>query len=399
LSKQNQSWQYGNGTKVIKTVSRKRKQVTWKIRIKQFRKQKTSTGKIIEDSETKMRWSEEAIPYCENKEQAEEYLQFRAKEEMDKLMGKHQPKAEPVSLNKFAEEYVENYAKEHKKSWAHDANRINHFKRFLKEKGKADIMLSDINTRLIEQFKVWKRKHSADRELKRQTVNKDLNVLSKMLQVAVEWQYLEEDNLPKVNRYKKTDPVRKAHILTFEEQERLLALVPTYMKDIILIALHTGMRKEEILGLRWAEVHLNDKIIRLPGHRTKNGKDRNVKLNSTALNTLLKLKKRHALNEFVFVNPATHTRYYRIKTAFNTAKRKAGVPRLTFHSLRHTCATRLKNAGVPKLRISEDLGHQDTVMTSYYLHDDEELERRDFDLLDEYCQQRQNNGRSSSYAM
>jgi len=398
MSNRTRRWHCGNGCYVIRNVSGKRKKVSWRIRFKQYRKEKERhTGEIIEESEKKMRWSEETIPYCENKEQAIEYLRFRAQEEVDKMLGKYEPKITPISFNEFAEEYIEEYAKLHKRSWERDVKRIERFKRFFTEKRKPNIMLTEINTRLVEQFKSWKFRSSDRKEkLQPQTVNKDLSVLSRILKVAVKREYLRKDDLPEIERLKENENLQQ-RILKPKEERRLLQYAPRYLRDIILFAVNTGARKSEILTLKWKQVDLKGRTVEFV--HTKNGKSRVVPLNESTLEVLRNRQRSHENKEYVFTNPKTRTRYKRIKKAFSTVRAKADLEDLRFHDLRHTCATRLIHAGVSIYTVSKILGHLDIGTTMRYLHEDEEKKREAVKTLDNLAREGQNRVRSSSYVM
>jgi len=397
MGKKTHRWQTGNGTYVIRNVSEKKKKVSWKIRIKQFRKKKTRTGKIIENSERKMRWTEESIPYCNSKEQAIEYLHHRAQEEVDKMLGKYQPKTKPISFNHFSKEYLELHAKENKKSWMSDVNRIKHLKRFFKETGRENIMLTDITTKVIEEFKKWK-KYSSERkeELKPQTVNRDLNILSVMLKVAVEWEYLKEENLPKIRKLKETNDF-EYKTLSFEDQKTLLKNLKNHTRDIVIFALNTGARKGEILNLKWNQVDLFNQTVTFI--KTKNNRKRTIPLNQTVLSLLKKRFSRAQNEEYVFTNANTHTRFISIKKAYETARKKAGLEDLRFHDLRHTYGTRLADRSVPITTIKQLMGHADIQTTMRYVHPDEELKKKAVKLLDNLDQEGQNEVRKSQYVM
>jgi integrase len=159
---------------------------------------------------------------------------------------------------------------------------------------------------------------------------------------------------------------------------------------IIQTALGTGMREGEILSLRWGAVDLTE--VALDGVKsygkltvestndnpTKSRRSREIPL-TPDLAALLKsmrgevLKKEEATpaairQRFVFVNPATGTRWVDTKVAWRSALKKAGLVGLRFHDLRHTFATRFRQRGGALEILQRILGHKDIATTMRYAH-------------------------------
>jgi integrase len=129
----------------------------------------------------------------------------------------------------------------------------------------------------------------------------------------------------------------------------------------VIVALNTGMRIGEILNLRYDQIDLASGVIIV--EHTKNGKIRKIPINSK-LHDLLDNAK--MIGNFVFgngINP-----YGSIKKGFHAAIRRAGIPHLRFHDLRHTFATRLVSNGVDLATVKELLGHSTITMTMRYTH-------------------------------
>ena len=150
-----------------------------------------------------------------------------------------------------------------------------------------------------------------------------------------------------------------------EECQALIDYCPSYLKPIVITALHTGMRKTEILSLKWKQVDMKNGLIHLSD--TKSGKRRSVPINETLYITLKSIDRRLDV-QYVFFNPKTGKRYADIKKAFNRAREKAGILDYTFHDNRHTFASSLVMAGVDITTVQELLGHKDIKMTLRYSH-------------------------------
>jgi len=172
-----------------------------------------------------------------------------------------------------------------------------------------------------------------------------------------------------------TESMRE-RILTFAEEQKLLENSPPYLKDIIKIALNTGMRQGEILSLLWDWVDLENNIILLPQTHTKSKKQRLIPINSVVRSILLERKIKWAVSEFVFPNSSDYSKHLKeVKKSFKTACRLSGITGLTFHDLRHTCATRLVEANVPLHAVTKLLGHSSVKVTERYSHPDESVNK------------------------
>ncbi|MCU0808870.1 MAG: site-specific integrase [Candidatus Contendobacter sp.] len=139
----------------------------------------------------------------------------------------------------------------------------------------------------------------------------------------------------------------------------------------IRLALHTGMRRGELLSLEWARVDFSANLIHLAGINTKSGKRRSIPLNATARAALINragFRASHCPNApWVFCN-AGGQRIASIKRSFNTACRRAGLVDFHIHDLRHTCAAWLISAGVALAEVRDLLGHASITMTERYAH-------------------------------
>jgi integrase len=134
--------------------------------------------------------------------------------------------------------------------------------------------------------------------------------------------------------------------LTVDEETRLLHAASPWLRELMLFAIHSGMRMGEILGLTWAGVDLFRRTVMV--FKSKNGERRTIPLNQTAL-TLLKHKagSRSVDTDLVFPSEAqTRLNASNISRSMNLALEKAKMTNFHFHDLRHTCATRMVQAGV-----------------------------------------------------
>lgn len=131
------------------------------------------------------------------------------------------------------------------------------------------------------------------------------------------------------------------------------------------MAINTGMRKGEILNLKWENVDLKHGLILLD--ITKNGERREIPINETVRATLQALPRRLDIPH-VFFNPKTGLPYRDIKGSFATALRRSKILDFRFHDLRHTFASHLVMANIDLTTVKELLGHKDIKMTLRYAH-------------------------------
>jgi len=167
---------------------------------------------------------------------------------------------------------------------------------------------------------------------------------------------------------------QRNRVLSVEEEESLLANNALHLQPIILIALNTGMRKGEILSLKWDNVHFNNNIFIITALNNKSKKTKRIPINSVLRNSLLELKLRSGSNsEYVFLCDEGLP-IKEIKTAFKNACRRANIEGLRFHDLSHTAGTKMVESDVNIVAISEILGHSSIEITKKrYLHPDNSL--------------------------
>jgi len=149
-----------------------------------------------------------------------------------------------------------------------------------------------------------------------------------------------------------------------EYRNQLLQNCPEWLRPVVGIAVTTGMRRSEILGLRWLDVDLTHGRVLLP--QTKNGEGRVVYLNQSARDIVSSLpvcadsKPTDRLFSGITPNQVT--------VAFGRACKAAGIEDFRLHDLRHTAASWLRMTGADIHTVAQLLGHKDLRMASRYQH-------------------------------
>ena len=146
------------------------------------------------------------------------------------------------------------------------------------------------------------------------------------------------------------------------ELERLITAASSqrniYIAPIIEFAIETGMRRSEILNLRWVDVDLDSGFASL--FDTKNGEDRRVPLTKTARDVLSKLPNQ---DEIVFPISANC-----VRLAWERCRNKAGISDLRFHDLRHEAVSRFFEMGMSVPEVALISGHKDVRQLFRYTH-------------------------------
>ena len=195
------------------------------------------------------------------------------------------------------------------------------------------------------------------------TVNYHLSILSKIFSLAADAGLVEANPSFRVKKLKLNN--QRVRVLSTNEEEGLFSALGDneLVKNIVMVALHTGMRRGEIFNLKWFDVDFNRGLIQI--QKSKTNKKRIVPVNKTVRSMLEKLKRK---SEYVFPSPKTGGKLTEIKRSFGRAVKTAGISDFRFHDLRHTAATRMADAGADAFTLATILGHSDIRMTARYTH-------------------------------
>ena len=137
------------------------------------------------------------------------------------------------------------------------------------------------------------------------------------------------------------------------------------IRPILITAIHTGLRRSELLALTWDDVDFEQGLITVRAAYAKNGESRSVPMNAMLTRTLEAVTIKTA--DAVFCKKDGKP-YRDFRTAFERAVMRADIPDFTFHDLRHTFASRLVMAGVDLPTVKELMGHKHINMTLRYTH-------------------------------
>lgn len=307
----------------------------------------------------------ECVQHAQSKTDALNALSLKVSAAFREEHGLRQERKQ-IGFMEFTDLFIEKYAKPNKRSWKDDVYAVKILNRFF-----GQLFLHEVTAFDVESFKASRLK-----EVSKSRVNRNLDLIKKLFSLAVDWQYLEESPARKVKRF----PVFnvRERILDQGEEVRLLKASAPHLRPVLLALLNTACRKSEILTMKWSQIDLQQRQIRV--EQTKTGRDRVIPINSVLFNVLQTLRASNGQSERVFLSH--HGKPMRnIQTSFENACKRAGIEGMRIHDCRHTAASRMVEAGIDLPTVSRILGHSSIQMTMRYAHQTQETMRKAMESL------------------
>lgn len=233
-----------------------------------------------------------------------------------------------------------------------------------------DYALANVSAAVINEHKLRLARDTTSRGNQRiaSSVNHYLACLGACFKTAMrEYGWLEASPMPNVTKLE--EPKGRVRFLSDDERTRLLDACRKTpdLYAIVLLALSTGARRGEILGLRWRDVDLKRDVIIL--YDTKNRDRRVLPLSGPALELMQgRSRVRQLTTDRVFPNSMRPKAEYNIRRCWPEALKAAGIDDFRFHDLRHSAASYLAMNGATLAEIAEILGHRTLVMVKRYAH-------------------------------
>jgi len=289
-----------------------------------------------------------------------------------------------ILISDFCDQYLEWAWSSKPASTPREEQRLEKIKEFFND--LEVLFLDDITPYHIEQLKAELKKTGLIKDPKKAkgvskaTVNRYLQILRNLFFKAQEWQVYSKPNpLKKVRFYKEISPreaLSPAQLKKVVETVKQISKEPysplqKVFYDLVILAINTGMRKSEILKLKWRDVNGDEALV-----RGKGDKARAVPLNSQAKEVIAKQPEK---SEYVFDIP-NRTQQDLLRRTVNQVKKRTGID-FHFHLLRHYFTTSLVEKGVDFITISEILGHSKMTTSLIYSHTDKEKKKRAVELI------------------
>jgi integrase len=229
------------------------------------------------------------------------------------------------------------------------------------------------------------------------SVNREMSCFHHLLQKGVEWEMLEQSPFDRGKSMQEKENNARIRYLNHQEIAQLLNTCSPHLRNIVICALNTGMRRGEILGLKWNQI--NNGFIYL--RETKTNESRQVPINDTLAALFKKLREQRGFgSEYVFtfsrkdkkkkdaqgnlinvIQNEPGDRINSVKVSFSAAIRRAKIQDLRFHDLRHTFASHFVMRGGSLKDLQEILGHKTMTMTLRYSHLSQDHKMKAINLL------------------
>jgi site-specific recombinase XerD len=269
-----------------------------------------------------------------------------------------------IPLSQFAEEYI-SYCRTIRATSYVERSIIPAFKKFTSFAG--NLSLHQVKPRQVDKFITEVNSYSTSAACLYYATLK--SAFSK----AVVWEYISENPFKKIKA-----PKQVKSIPTFISKQELQRIVDnvkhTFIQDIIITAFYTGCRLSELLNMRWSWINLKQNIITVRntnGFTTKNKKDRMIPIHSCVEKIVLcrySKASKSKMDDYVFLRyPGVKLNENFVSKVFKKSIRAADLSdKIKFHTLRHSFASNLVQAGSSLYVVKELLGHQDFQTTQIY---------------------------------
>jgi len=265
----------------------------------------------------------------------------------EKNLGDKPKRTWKESVVKFVKE------KAHKKSLEHDIYMFKILDPYLKNCNLDDLTRTFIDDTLNDL--------QDERDLSNARVNRYASVISTVLNLACkEWEWI--DKAPNIRRRKSS--LKRIRWITQAEAYQLHLCMPDHLKNVVKIALATGLRKTNLLSLRWDQIDMQRKIAWIHADEAKGKRDIAIPLNQDALDALHGQIGKH--QEFVFSYAGRP--FHIDNDTWKRALKKAGIENFRFHDLRHTWASWHVQAGTSLQELMELGGWRSYDMVLRYAH-------------------------------
>ncbi|MFA5038418.1 MAG: site-specific integrase [Candidatus Omnitrophota bacterium] len=279
-----------------------------------------------------------------------------------------------TTLAELIEIYLRLHSKAAKRSWKSDERRSRILLKFFGNRP-----LREITPFLVTEFKEKRTKEivtvreidgkQIPRFVSVATVNRELALLKHMFTKAIEWGKAQDNPVKRVKLFKENNAI--VRYLERDQLNKLIENASDHLRPILIVALNTGMRKGEILSLKWRDLDFKNNLIFI--RQSKSGEAATVPMTEPVkkvLGDMLlrgRMERKHPESPYVFCNDAGKP-YGEIRKSFFTACKKSGIKDFRFHDCRHHYASHLVMRGESLYTVQNLLRHKKPDMTMRYAH-------------------------------
>jgi integrase len=269
------------------------------------------------------------------------------------------------SLKEMIERYTSEYT--NNKNHIGKARDISIFKALHAFFGE-DAVLSDVGKK-VGNYEVWRRE--GDKPVQPATIHKELSLLRRMFNIArKQWKWritnpVSDIEMPKVRN-------ERVRYLSDAEYSRLFNILDAsekkWLKPCVNIAIGTGLRLSNVIGLEWSEVNLATRVITFGPDKMKNKDFFSVPIVDNVYETLLGLQEVKSPCGYVLHDAGQALSAKKVQRAISKALQEADIANFRFHDFRHCFCSYLKQQGADLSDIADLVGHKDLRMTRRYTH-------------------------------
>jgi len=258
-----------------------------------------------------------------------------------------------MTLKEFTDKRFLSWAKVHKRTWENDQRSL---------KGKilpklGHLALPDLTLERVEKYLTARLK-----EIKPSSANREAALLRKMLNLAVQWNLLEDNPLTKLDMFPES-PSRNPTI-TSDDEAKLLAACQPWLRRLVEAALLTGARQGELLALCWKHIDFEGQQIIIADSKT--GQPRLVPLHPH-LESRFKGREGQPDERVFTLSNGKPIHQHTCSQAYRRKRKKLGLD-VKFHDLRHIAITRMLAGRAGAMQVSTVVGHKSLLVTRRYSH-------------------------------